>query len=404
MGKFEREGIFKGVRILDFTIALAGVFNAWQFADHGADVWKVEKYGSGDQCRLWGPFVDDLSVLYSSFNRNKRSIEVDLRSPEGKALILELVKHVDLVLENFKAGTLEKLGLGYEELSAVNPKIVYGSLSGFGTYGPLWKLPCYDLIASGRGGLAAATGEKDGAPLKPGFAIGDNYTGVNFFHATSMALYNAKKTGKGCRLEVAMMDTCMQAVDTSIVENSITGSYQMRNGDHDRFRAPYGMYEARDGYVVFAVENEEQWGKFCDVLGLSALKDDPRFATNADRVQNLEALIAAVEAVTVTKFRSDIEDTCIAAGVPAASVMTWVEVLHSQQLKDEGSLIFINQTGAGRLPMIVNPVHFSKTPGKIKKCSPMLGEDTVDIMHEAGYTDEQIKQFVDAKAVGIWQG
>lgn len=403
MAEFEREGIFKGVRILDFTIALAGVFNAWQFADNGADVWKVERYGSGDQCRFWAPFVDDLSALYASFNRNKRSVEIDMRNPEGKALILEMVKHCDLVLENFKAGTMEKLGLGYDVLKEANPKIVYGSLSGFGTNGPLWKLPCYDLIASGRGGLVSCTGEPDGLPLKPSFSIGDNGTGVNFFHATNMALTYARETGKGCRFEVAMMDSCMQAADTAIVEDSITGSCVMRNGNHNRFYAPYGMYEARDGYAVFAVQTEEEWGKFCDTLGLEDLKTDARFATNADRVKNLEELIPAIEAVTVKMWKYDLEETLMAEGVPAAAVMPFADVVTSKHLKQEGSLIFLQQEGIGRLPMIGNPVHFSKTPGKIAKGAPMLGEDSIDILKSCGYDDKAIQKFIDVNAVGVYK-
>ena len=407
MAKFEREGIYKGLKVLDFTIALAGVFNAWQYADNGADVWKVEKYGSGDQARLWGPFVDDFSVYYASFNRNKRSIEIDMRNPEGKALILELVKHCDLVLENFKAGTLEKLGLGYEEMAKVNPKVVYASLSGFGTSGPLWKLPCYDIIACARGGLLATSGEADGMPIKPGFSIGDNMTGINFHHATNMALYQARKTGKGCRLEIAMMDTCMQAIDTAIVENSLTGSYQMRSGDHDRFFAPYGIYEARDGYVAIAVSKEEEWTRFCDAMGAPKWKEDPRFANNQLRLENLEALVKEITALTRNMWRADFEKAMRAAHVPGVSVDTFEEAISSPQIHQTDTLVYVQQSNfpaVGRLPMINVPVHFSKTPGAVKQCSPMLGEDTVDILRENGLSDERIQALLDQKAVGVYQG
>ena len=169
MGTENRKGPLKDVKVLDFTIALAGVYVAWQFADMGAEVWKVERYGSGDQARTWDPFVNGLSTLYTAYNKNKQSIELDLSSQEGKQVIYDMVKEADVVLENFKSGSIDRLGLGYEELKKINPKIVFVSLSGFGATGPLKKYPCYDAIAA-RGGIAGSNGEPDGAPMKAGNA------------------------------------------------------------------------------------------------------------------------------------------------------------------------------------------------------------------------------------------
>lgn len=185
MGTENRKGPLKDVKVLDFTIALAGVYVAWQFADMGAEVWKVERYGSGDQARTWDPFVNGLSTLYTAYNKNKQSIELDLSSQEGKQVIYDMVKEADVVLENFKSGSIDRLGLGYEELKKINPKIVFVSLSGFGATGPLKKYPCYDAIAAARGGFAGSNGEPDGAPMKAGNANCDTLTGT---HALNAAL------------------------------------------------------------------------------------------------------------------------------------------------------------------------------------------------------------------------
>ena len=188
MAESEKKGVFDGLKVLDFTIALAGVYISWQFADLGAEVWKVERYGSGDQARAWDPFVNGLSTLYTAYNKNKKSIEIDLSGQAGKDVIYEMVKQADVVLENFKSGSIDRLGLGYDKLKEINPKIVFVSLSGFGGSGPLQKYPCYDAIAAARGGFAGSNGEPEGAPMKAGNANCDTLTGTYAFNAAVMGL------------------------------------------------------------------------------------------------------------------------------------------------------------------------------------------------------------------------
>lgn len=400
MAAFENSGVLKGIRVLDFTIAVAGVFTAWQFADLGAEVWKVEKYGDGDQARTWGPFVNDLSTLYASYNKNKQSIEMDLRSPEGKAIIYEMVKRCDVVLENFKSGSIDRLGLGYDKLKEINPKIVFVSLSGFGGSGPLMKYPCYDAIAEARGGFAGSNGEPDGAPMKAGNSICDTLTGLYTFNAALMALVEARKTGQGCRIDVAMTDVAMRSCEETLMDYAKYGATQARFGNHDRLIAPYGIFEARDGFAVLIADTEEKWGKLCDTLGLSGLKDDPRFATNALRVQNRDALVEALEAVTRTLFRAQIEEKLLGAGVPASGVLPFIEAYTSDHANAVGLTQIVQQDKIGATRFYRNPLRFNNEPCDIKRGTPLLGADTESIMKELGYSDGDIKKLYDDEVIG----
>lgn len=400
MAAFETSGVLKGVKVLDFTIAVAGVFTAWQLADLGAEVWKVEKYGDGDQARTWGPFVNDLSTLYASYNKNKQSIEMDLRSPKGKAIIYEMVKHADIVLENFKSGSIDRLGLGYDKLREINPRIVFVSLSGFGGSGPLMKYPCYDAIAEARGGFAGSNGEPDGAPMKAGNSICDTLTGLYTFNATLMALAEARRTGQGCRVDVAMTDVAMRACEETLMDYAKYGSTQARFGNHDRLIAPYGIFEVRDGFAVIIADTEERWNRLCAALGLDALKDDPRFATNAKRVENRDALAAEIESVTRGLFRGEIEKKLLAVDVPASGVLPFIEAYTSDHANAVGLTQMVHQDKIGMTRFYRNPLRFNNEPCEIRRGTPLLGADTESIMKELGYSDEEIKRLYDEEVIG----
>lgn len=394
---------YEGIKILDFTQALAGVFCAWQLADLGAEVWKVERYGYGDQSRSWPPYINDLSVLYASFNRNRRSISIDTAKDDGKALIKELVKHVDVVLENFKVGTMEKLGIGYDVLSAINPRIVYGSVSGFGIEGPLSALPCYDNVAAARGGLSSRSGRKDGPPIKPAYSVCDNWTGLNLFSAVSMALVEREKTGKSVRVDVSMTDCSFYVNDWPMLEYSVFGTVPERNGNHDANVAPYGEFAARDGYVVLAVTTEKTWGKFCSLMELTHLCTDPRFVTNADRIQHLDALIVEIEKATSKKGKFEIETLLTSNNVPAGAVMTVPEVMVSKHALDTEMVQVMDQEKIGKLFTTGLPMHFSKTPGSIRTASPLLGQHSVEILKEAGFADATIAGLIESRVVEAYQ-
>ena len=386
------KGPLKGLKILDFTIALAGALTAWEFADLGADVWKIERYGGGDQARDWSPFVNGMSTLYASYNKNKKSIEMDLSKPEGKEIIYQMVKDADVVLENFKSGSMDRLGLGYDKLSELNPKLVYLSLSGFGASGPLMKYPCYDAIAEARSGMAASNGEPGGVPMKVGNCIGDTLSGIFGVNAVLMALLDARKTGKGCRIDISMMDVAMCSCAETLMDYGQSGSTQTRFGDHDRFIAPCGMFEARDGYAVIIADTDVRFQALCRCLGLAELSADQRFATNAGRIENKAELAAAIEQVTKTKFRVQLEKELMAQDVPCTGVLTFIEAYTSDHANKTGLTSFVEQPKIGRIRFYNNPIKINGEQFEIQRGAALLGEDTDEILKSSGYTDAEIQK------------
>lgn len=395
MAEFKTNGVFKGLKVLDFTIALAGVYIAWQFADLGAEVWKVERFGAGDQARTWDPFINGLSTLYAAYNKNKQSIEIDLSSQEGKEVIYKMVRDVDVVLENFKSGSIDRLGLGYEKLREINPKIVFVSLSGFGGTGPLMKYPCYDAIAAARGGFAGSNGEPDGTPMKAGNAICDTLTGTYAFNAALMALIEARKTGEGCKIDIGMTDVAMQSCGETIMDYGIYGQAQSRFGNHDRFTAPYGIFEARDGWAVIIADTQARWLSLLDVLNLTELKTDERFIDNVARIKNKDALVEILENVTRTMFRAEIEKKLLAVDVPASEVLPFIEAYTSDHANQTNVTSFVNQDKIGMIRFYNNPIRFNNQICPIHRGSPLLGQDTSEILEKAGYSKQEIQKLYD---------
>ena len=396
----EKKLPLEGLKVLDFTIALAGPFTAWQLADMGAEVWKIERYGGGDQCRVWDPFLNDLGTMFVSYNKNKKSVEMNLAAPEGKAVIYEMAKKADVVIENFKSGSIDRLGLGYEKLKELNPKLVFISLSGFGASGPLMKLPCYDAIAEARSGFAASNGDPEGPPMKAGNCIGDTITGLYGLNAVLMALIDARRTGKGCRIDMSMMDVGMQACEETIIDFSLHGRAQARFGDHDRFTAPYGMFEARDGWCVIIADTEERWQALCGALGHPEWKDDPRFAGNAARVANKDALVEALTAATVLLRREEIETRLLAADVPASAVLSFIEAYTSDHANQTELTQLVDQKKIGLMRFYSNPIHFDGETIPIRRGAPLLGEDTTDVLRDLGYTQSEIDKLYADGVVG----
>ena len=396
----EKKLPLEGLKVLDFTIALAGPFTAWQLADMGAEVWKIERYGGGDQCRVWDPFLNDLGTMFVSYNKNKKSVEMNLAAPEGKAVIYEMAKKADVVIENFKSGSIDRLGLGYEKLKELNPKLVFISLSGFGASGPLMKLPCYDAIAEARSGFAASNGDPEGPPMKAGNCIGDTITGLYGLNAVLMALINARRTGQGCRIDMSMMDVGMQACEETIIDFSLHGRAQARFGDHDRFTAPYGMFEARDGWCVIIADTEESWQALCGALGHPEWLDDPRFADNAARVAHRDELAEAVTTATVRLRREEIESRLLAADVPASAVLSFIEAYTSGHAGQTELTQLVEQKKIGLMRFYSNPIHFDGETIPIRRGAPLLGEDTTDVLRDLGYTQSEIDKLYADGVVG----
>ena len=389
----EKKGVLSGLKVVDFTIALAGAYTAWQFADLGADVWKIERFGSGDQARYWDPCVPEFgnqSTLFIGYNKNKQSIEINLSKQEGKDIIYEMVKQADVVLENFKSGSIDRLGLGYDTLKEINPKLVFVSLSGFGGSGPLMKYPCYDAIAAARSGFAGSNGEPDGAPMKAGNANGDTLTGTYAFSAALMALVEARRTGKGCRIDIGMTDVGMQSCGETIMDYGRTGATQTRFGNHDRFVAPYGIFEARDGWAVMIADSEVRWQSLCKALGVPELVDDSRFADNAARVKNRDALVKELERVTRTLRRSEIESRLLACDVPASAVLSFIEAYTSDHANATQVTKLVDQAGVGQMRFYNNPLRFDNELCEIHSGAPRLGQHTREVLQSVGYSEAEI--------------
>ena len=369
-------------------------------ADMGAEVIKIERPGAGDISREYGPYVNDISLYFCQYNRGKKGIAIDMRSEEGKKVVLDLVAQVDVVIENFKAGTLEKLGIGYDKMIEVNPGLIYGSISGFGTYGPLSHLPCMDIIAAARSGLVAQSGQAGDAPIKPGFSMCDTWAGLQLLRGLSMALMHKQKTGKGLRVDIAMLDCAFYMCESSVLDHSLTGEFTEKSGNHDPWYAPYGEFAAKDGNVVIAVRKEEEWKTLCNTLGLDALTEDPRFASNEKRVANRDALIAELEKATSAMGRYDIENKLCAVGVPAAAVQSLQEFDNNPQTKALNVITKINQLGVGEYTVTNTPILFSKTPvNPDASAAGFPGANSVEILSGLGYSQEKIDSLLAEGAV-----
>ncbi len=390
----------EGVKILDFSQVLAAPFCGMMLADLGAQVIKVERPGSGDISREYGPYINDISLYFCQYNRGKRGLAVDMRTEAGKRVVMDLVAEVDVVIENFKAGTLEKLGIGYNEMIKVNPQLIYGSISGFGTHGPLSHLPCMDIIAAARSGLVSQSGIDGQAPIKPGFSLCDTWAGLHLLRGLSMALLHKQRTNRGVRIDIAMLDCAFYMCEAPVLQHSLTGKFRKRSGNHDPVFAPYGEFTARDGNVVIAVTKEEEWIALCDALGLSALADDPRFSNNESRLNNRELLITELEGVISSMERYEIEKILCQVGVPGVAVQTLAEFVNNPQTQELDVITKINQPGVGDYTAVNTPIRFSKTPiDSNAEAASFPGAHSREILSKLGYTEDKIEELIDSGAI-----
>lgn len=386
----------EGIKVLDFSQVLAAPFCGMMLADMGAEVIKVERPGLGDISREYGPYKNDISLYFCQFNRGKKDIAVDMRSEGGKKVIMDLVAGADIVIENFKYGTLDKMGLGFDDMIKVNPQLIYGSIAGFGTYGPLSHLPCMDIIAAARSGLVGTSGGENEAPIKPGFSLCDTWAGLQLLRGLSMGLLQKEMTGKGCRVDIAMLDCAFYMCEYPVLEYSITGEFSKRTGNHIENYAPYGEFKTKDGNVVIAASSEEQWAEVLKILNLEELAKDKRFSDNEQRVKNREALIAAIEEGTSKRGRYELETALCAAGVPAAAVQSLAEFDNHPETKELKVIIDVNQPEFGDYIAVNTPIRFSKTPvDPNHPAAAHPGENSVEIMKEIGYSDELIDTLLE---------
>ena len=351
-----------GIRVLDLTRVLAGPFCSMILADMGAEVIKIEEPGKGDDTRSWPPFVGGEATYFMSVNRNKKSVTLNLKAPAARKVFTDLVKMSDVVLENFRPGTMEKLGLGYATLGKLNKKLVYCAVSGFGESGPEGGRAGYDLIVQAESGLMDITGFADGPPVKMGTSIADLVAGMSAAHGVTLALLARTKTTRGQKVEIGMLDAMAALLTYQAGIYWGTGQKPGRRGNAHPSIVPYEVFKAADAYLTLGVANNSLWDRCCTALGRPELTRDPRFATEAARVENRATLVPLLNEI------------------PAGRIRTVPEVCESEHLKARGMIQALQHPRAGRVTVMGVPIKLHATPGKVTTPPPTLGQHTDQVL------------------------
>ncbi|MBK5553870.1 CoA transferase [Pseudomonas sp. TH03] len=388
----------KGVKIVDLSRALSGPFCTMVLADLGADVIKIEPGPTGDMSRTWGPFDRGVSTYYLSCNRNKRGMCIDFRRPEGLATIQRLIDDADVVIENFKPGTLESMGLGFEVLSARNPRLILGSINAFGADGPMSSWPGFDQIAQGYSGLMSLTGFVDGDPTRTGTAIGDLTSGMWLVTAVMAALLERSTTGRGQHVSTSLLASLVGLLSVHGQRYLSLGDVPRRTGNAHSVIAPYGVFQTLDGPLNLAPITSAMWGRLCVLLDLPSLPEDPRFATNEARVERREELKAILESRLKTRSKHAWTELFIEAGLPAGPINTLDEVFDDPQVLHSQLTETLTHPTLGALRQVVTPV-FSATYSATSRPPPLLGEHTIEVLREAGFDAASINALLAANVV-----
>jgi crotonobetainyl-CoA:carnitine CoA-transferase CaiB-like acyl-CoA transferase len=400
------------VRVLELSRVLAGPWAAQTLADLGASVIKIERPGAGDDTRTYAPpyartsdgAQSSESAYFLSTNRGKRSVTIDFTRPEGQKLVQALAAKSDVVIENFKVDGLTKYGLDYASLQALNPGLVYCSITGFGQTGPYRHKPGYDFMIQGIGGLMSITGEPDqptgGGPVKVGVAVADVFTGLYATIAILGALAHRDRTGAGQHIDLALLDTQVAVLANQAMNYLVTGVAPQRLGNSHPNIVPYQVFATSDGYIIVAVGNETQFARMCEVIGRPDLASDERFATNAARVNHRGEIVAILHGIFVTRTMRDWLDALERVGVPCGPINTIADVFADPQVQARGLRIDLPHTAIGTVPSVANPIKYSATPISYRSAPPMLGADTDEVLREmVGVTSAEIARLRKAGIV-----
>lgn len=388
-----------GIRVLDLTRALAGPFCTMVLGDLGADVVKVEPLG-GDMIRNWGPFDRGTSAYYLSGNRNKRGVALNFRDPNGLSLLREMALSCDVVVENFRSGAMEAMGLGYESLAKDNPRLVYASVSGFGSTGPASQRPGFDQIAQGYSGLMSVTGTAESGPVRVGVAIGDQTSGMWCAIGVLGAILQRNATGVGRRVETSLLAGLVGLMSVQAQRYLSLGETPGLAGNTHPVISPYGVFQTKDGPLNIAPATSDMWRRLCTVLGLPDLADDPRYATNAERIERRAELKARIEDRLKERTRAEWSKLLLEADIPAGPINTLADVFADEQVKHLKLVERVQHAELGPVNMVGSPIVYDRRHGEsIYASPPVLGQHTEEVLREFGLSDQKIAQLINAGVV-----
>lgn len=395
------EQLLAGIRVIDLSRVMAGPYCTMLLGDLGADVIKIEAPGQGDDSRHWGPpfAPGGESAYFLCANRNKRSLTLNLKSERGLAILRELIRQGDVLVENFRAGTLEGWGLSYDELQRLRPGLIYCTITGYGYTGPDRDRPGYDFAIQAEGGIMSLTGPADGEPHKVGVAIADITTGLFAANAILASLFARERIGAGQRIDLSLLDCQVAWLANVASEYLVSGQPPQRYGNAHPTVVPYQVFKAQDRHFVFAVGNDSQWRKFCRAVDRAEWAEDVRFATNAARVEHRAALIPRLSELFATRTAEEWLAHLAEIGIPAAPINTVDQVLAHPQVQARGMQVEVNHPTAGPLPLVGSPLHITTTPPQIRYPPPLLGQHTNPIL--AGLLGYDSAAIAALKAEGV---
>ena len=389
-----------GIRVVDLSRVIAGPWCGALLSDLGADVIKVEDTGTGDESRTWPPYKDGEAAAYLLFNRNKRAMTLDLKAPEGVEVVKTLVKGADVVIENFRTGTMESFGLGYDVLSELNPKLIYCSVSAFGRTGPRKDAPGYEALMQAFSGIMSITGEPGGQPVRAGVSFLDLSTGILCALGVSAALLQRQRTGLGQRVDASLLETAVSLLAFHAEGYLLTGAIPTALGSGHPSLSPYRNFKCRDGQWIFiAAANDRFWGKLARAVDLGGMAEDPRFAKNQERVKNRAELEGILEQAIAQRDREPLLKILEEADVPATPVNTVDQVMNDPQTAERGIVQRVRHSKLGEIPVVGTPLHFSRMSPGVRRAAPQRGEHTDEILAEHGYTPARIQALRDKNVV-----